>query len=317
MPNNEFAGAPNRTLNTTIWYPQGDQQDHPLIIHSHGFVSTRSDIAYVAELLASHGYVVAAADYPLTNGLAPGGPNAFDVVEQPADISFLIDSILNLQGPDKPFAGSIDTGRIGLTGYSLGGLTTVLATFHPRWRESRVSAAVSIAGPIATFTERFYQNNDTPLLAILGTSDALVDYTANGLIVPQRIPSASLLTIAGGSHLGFAATAEPLLRLMDNPDGLGCAAVTSGLGDSSVNDIFISMGTEAEGVYADPAIPEVCEITPMQSSINPGRQQMITAVAILSFFESNFAQDSDVADSARLQLTQATSEDFAEVSFVQ
>ena len=176
---------------------------------------------------------------------------------------------------------------------------------------------VSIAGPIATFTERFYQNNDTPLLAILGTSDALVDYTANGLIVPQRIPSASLLTIAGGSHLGFAATAEPLLRLMDNPDGLGCAAVTSGLGDSSVNDIFISMGTEAEGVYADPAIPEVCEITPMQSSINPGRQQMITAVAILSFFESNFAQDSDVAENARLQLTQATSADFAEVSFVQ
>ena len=212
MANNEFPGASSRTLNTTVWYPQNTQANHPLIIHSHGFVSTRSDISYVAELLASHGYVVAAADYPLTNGSAPGGPNAFDVIEQPHDISFLIDAILNLEGPDKPFAGTIDTSRIGLTGYSLGGLTTTLATFHPRWRETRVSAAVSIAGPIAAFTEGFYRTTNTPFLAILGTSDALVDYSANGLIVPDRISSASLMTIAGGSHLGFASTAEPLSK---------------------------------------------------------------------------------------------------------
>jgi predicted dienelactone hydrolase len=315
MANNDFQGAPQRTLNSTLWYPSEANGSHPLIIHSHGFVSNRSDISYVVELLASHGYVVVAADFPLTNGAAPGGPNAFDVLEQPADISFVIDSILALTGSDKPFAGEIDPGRIGLTGYSLGGLTTTLATFHPRLRDRRVSASVSIAGPIAAFTERFYQTTDTPFLAILGTSDALVDYTSHGLIVPERIPGASLLTIAGGAHLGFATVAEPLLRLMDNPDGLGCAAVLAGLGDSSVNDVYIQLGTEAEGVYSDPNIPEVCEIMPMQSAINPGRQQMITSVAVLSFFQSIFATEANDRAEAGHQLAESTSLDFSEVSF--
>ena len=53
---------------------------------------TASGGAYLAEQLASLGYVVVAVDYPLTNGLAPGGPDVKDVVNQLADVSFLIDT---------------------------------------------------------------------------------------------------------------------------------------------------------------------------------------------------------------------------------
>ena len=82
----------------------------------------------MAEAMASHGYIVAAADYPLTSGSTPGGANGDDVVNQPADVSFLIDSVLNLSADEKPFAGEVDGSRIGLSGYSLGGLTTYLTT---------------------------------------------------------------------------------------------------------------------------------------------------------------------------------------------
>ncbi|MEN8162249.1 MAG: hypothetical protein ABFS41_19415, partial [Myxococcota bacterium] len=88
--NGDFPGAPQRTLEATLWYPQGEPGPHPLLVYSHGFMSTRSENAPLAELMASHGYVVASVDYPLTNGQAPGGPNVDDAVNQPGDVSFVI-----------------------------------------------------------------------------------------------------------------------------------------------------------------------------------------------------------------------------------
>ena len=121
-PTNEnrgFPGKPERTLLTTIWYPENLDGDLPLIVHSHGIVSNRAEMPYVAETLASHGYVVVVADYPLTSGSTAGGANGDDVVNQPADVSFLIDSVLALSAEEKPFSGHIDEQRIGLSGYSL------------------------------------------------------------------------------------------------------------------------------------------------------------------------------------------------------
>jgi predicted dienelactone hydrolase len=316
MANNDYPGAPERTFNTTLWYPVGAQGPHPLVLHSHGFVSFRGDLSSLAELLASHGYVVASADYPLTSGGAPGGPNAFDVLNQPEDVSFLIDSVLALVGAFKPMEGEIDMQRIALTGYSIGGLNTTLATFHPRLRDERIKAAVSIAGTVAPLTDRFYQTTNTPFLAIAGTSDTLADYQANAVFLADRIPSGSLLTIEGGSHLGFISSADPYFRFMKNPDQLGCDAVLGGLGGSSVNDVFTLLGTEEEGVYADPAIPEICEFMPPKPAIHPGRQIMITNVAVLSFFESIFNPDEEMRRAAHQQLSEFTSLDFAEASFL-
>jgi predicted dienelactone hydrolase len=90
---------------TTIWYPENSDATHPLLIHSHGIVSSRSEAPYLAEHLASYGYVTAAADYPLTSGSTPGGANAGDVINQAADVSFLIDSVLGLGIDEAPSTG--------------------------------------------------------------------------------------------------------------------------------------------------------------------------------------------------------------------
>ena len=81
--NRDFPGAAERTLATTIWYPEDFEGPYPLIIHSHGFLSSRSEVRYLLEHLVSYGYVVVAADFPLTSGSAPGGPNINDVSNQP------------------------------------------------------------------------------------------------------------------------------------------------------------------------------------------------------------------------------------------
>ena len=304
---------PERTLPTTLWYPADAAGPLPLIIHSHGIVSARNELSYLMEQLASYGYIVAAADYPLTSGATPGGANGNDVVNQPADVSFLIDSILSLDG-DKPFAAQIDTSRIGLTGFSLGGLTTSLTTYHPRWRDPRVAAAVAIAGPSVAFTSKFYETSDVPFLMISGTADALIDTEWNASIIPQRNPGSALVTIAGGTHLGFVGAAEPSFRFMHNPDSLGCSAVLAVL-DEDPNEVFTRLGTEDEGVVMPTDAPGVCELMPLREASHPGRQHMITQLAVLSFFESVFATDPARRSEAVTMLSQSLGNDFEEATF--
>ena len=78
-----IAALPSRTLTTEIWYPTAPHTGallrdgaaargrFPLVLSSHGYSDTRTGEAYVAEALASRGYVVAAPDFPLTNLLTP------------------------------------------------------------------------------------------------------------------------------------------------------------------------------------------------------------------------------------------------------
>ena len=117
--NNEYPGADQRVLDNLVWYPADAQGARPLVIYSHGFMSNRSGGTYIAEALASHGYVVVAPNYPLTHGGAPGGPLVTDVVSQPGDISFLLDTLLAELGTTPIKVAGIDEQRIGVAGLSL------------------------------------------------------------------------------------------------------------------------------------------------------------------------------------------------------
>lgn len=313
--NGDYPGSASRQFVTTMWYPDETDGDYPLIIYSHGFMSNRTEGDYIARNLASHGYVVVAPDYPLSNRSAPGGPMIADVIQQPADVSFLIDSTMSLEGDGKHFSGTIDPTRIGVVGLSLGGLTTELVTFHRRQRDPRIKAAVSIAGPAGMFTKRFFDSTATPFLMIAGTVDALVDYESNAALIPQLVANGSLLTIEGGSHTSFASVAEPLVRFMSNPDSLGCAAVLANIeGDSSEN-VFADLGDASDGIVFDADAPALCSVDPLPEAIHPGRQQMITQIAVLSFFQSIFAAEAETRDAAAEQLAVGLATDFAEVSY--
>lgn len=313
--NRGVAGSPERVLNTTLWYPVGALGPLPLIIHSHGILSSRTEMPYLMEQLASHGYLVAAADFPLTSGTTEGGANAVDVVNQPADLSFILASLLVLTPEEKAFTGEIDTTRIGLSGYSLGGLTTVLATWHPRLREQRVAAAVTMAAPTAAFAPAFFERIPVPFLAISGTADALIEHRGNADDIPQRIPGAGLLTIEGASHLGFLGAAEPTFRFMDNPDSLGCSAVLDAL-DGDPDAAYQAVAEASGGIDLSRELPPICG-EEIEESMHPGRQHMITQIAILSFFESVFGRDPERRQAAREALTSALARDFAEASFSQ
>ena len=88
-------------------------------------------------------------------------------------------------------------------GYSLGGITTTLATYHPRLRDPRVAAAISIAGPSAGLVSKFYETTDVPFMMIPGTLDALIDFEYNAAVIPKRVQNSVLIGIEGGAHLSL------------------------------------------------------------------------------------------------------------------
>ena len=315
----EFAGSDSRTLKTRIWYPADLLQEGrpaaqplPLLIYSHGFMSMRTGGAYLAEHMVSKGYVVAAMDYPLTNYSAPDEPYVVDVVNQPGDVSFLLDHFLSWhQEQGNLFEGAIDENRIGAFGLSLGGMTTTMAAFHPRFRDPRIDAAVSIAGPSFPFAEQFYSHRQLPYLMVASPIAALVDYQANARPT-LKVPGAILVTIKDATHTGFADMAR-VLRFMRNPDTIGCDQVKSNIEKSSEETWYHLIGTPEEGVQVVDA-PPLCEMDPLPKGMNPIRQHWINQLAIASFFESHFASDPALRRASHDYLINTLPREIAEVS---
>jgi predicted dienelactone hydrolase len=296
----DFRGAPTRTLVTTLWAPQAADGLHPLVVYSHGFMSRREGGTYLARHLASHGYVVAAADFPATNGDAPGGPNVEDVVNQPQDVRFLIDSVLALEGDARPFEGAIDEARIGVMGLSLGGLTSTLVAFHPALGDPRVRVAISIAGPGEIFSRRFFEAGDVPFLMIAGTADAIVPYAANAPRLLERVPGGALVTLDGGSHVGFADLAPRVFRFSDNPDAIGCRYLRRNLdvdADPDPDGPFAALGGPAVGIELREDAARPCADDALVHAMRPARQHVLTTLAVRAFLDSVFA-DSESARSA-------------------
>jgi hypothetical protein len=253
-------------------------------------MSTRHGGTHLAEHLASHGYVVVSANYPLTHFGAPGGPNAEDVVHQPADVSFLIDRALELMPPERGFEGGIDRSRIGVVGLSLGGLTSTLVAYHPRIRDPRIKVAVSIAGPSVLFADRFFDFAEVPFLMIGGTHDAMIRFDQNAAPIPDKIAEGGLISIAGASHAGFTYLMRGPLRLLGNPDELGCRSLMTNLDIEAGRNPFSGLGGPDDGIIdaANAALP--CELR-FEEAMPAARQQWLATVATHAFFDSYFAVD--------------------------
>lgn len=312
--NGEFGGAPTRSFRVVLWYPERAPGPHPLAVYSHGFVSSRHGGTYLAEHLASHGYVVVSADYPLTHMQAPGGPVAGDVVNQPADVSFLIDQTLALEGSERPFEGEIDVERLGVFGLSLGGITTTLVAFHPEWRDPRLAVAISIAGAGDVFGPRFFDNAAVPFLMIAGTADAIVDYERNALPILDRVREGALVTIAGGTHVGFDQVAAGGMRLLGNPDAVACGLADVDPEAPPENPFSGMFGAPEQGLLAVVEYPPACVKT-FDGTMAAGRQQMLTTVVVHAFFESHLARDPAVRARHRQFLARTLTEEVPEVTY--
>lgn len=313
--NNDYPGDSVRSLGGTVWHPvNSDMGPFPLIVYSHGFSSNKNGGSYLAEQLATLGYVVVAVNYPLTHFFAPGGPNVKDVVNQPGDVSFLIDSLLaHSNAPGHALHEQVDVSRIGVMGISLGGLTSELVAFHPTMGDPRVAAALSIAGPTAMFTETFFTHAQVPFMMLAGGMDAMVPHASNATPILEKVPGSQLVTIVNGSHTGFSGIASAL-RWLDNPDALGCWIVQRNIESGEDESWFELLGSPQQGINYNVA-NELCQLDPLPKTMNVLRQQMITKIIVSSFFQSHFAPRAEERDSAQIYLSRNLDKEIAEVRY--
>jgi predicted dienelactone hydrolase len=124
----------NRKIPVDIYWSTAATPDKPVIVFSHGFGSVRTDLRYLAEHLASHGYVVAALEHPGSNqantNSALQGKNRVvkpqEFLDRPQDISFVLDELEKLnQTANHPLQGKLATNKAMVIGYSFGGGTAL------------------------------------------------------------------------------------------------------------------------------------------------------------------------------------------------
>jgi hypothetical protein len=105
----------------------------PVILHSHGFTCDRTLHSYIAEELASHGYIIAAVDhedchatvFPDDRGVRYVPPSVSNVKgtlfnSRANDLAYLLRTLEEIDAGDATLAGRLDLTRIGVMGHSMG-----------------------------------------------------------------------------------------------------------------------------------------------------------------------------------------------------
>jgi len=122
-----------REIPVDVYWSEAASPDQPLIVFSHGLGSVRTDMRYLAEHLASYGYVVAALEHPGSNeahvkkALMLKAPlfEGEEFLNRPKDISFVLDQLKGINETAGQLQGKLAPDRVMVIGYSLGATTAL------------------------------------------------------------------------------------------------------------------------------------------------------------------------------------------------
>jgi predicted dienelactone hydrolase len=197
----------------------------PLVVYFHGATGHRREASELCTHLASHGYLVAAPDFTgntmgdMLADLAAAGagtprlaPTDRSAADRPLDAKLVIDRVL--EGADAELAARVDTERIGATGISFGGWTTLALNSIDR----RPTASFPIVpawgeGPVKTeVLQALIRLDDwgrpVPTFVLAAERDALVMLDGLRDLHRQLPPPKRLAVLRNAGHLHFSDDAE-------------------------------------------------------------------------------------------------------------
>lgn len=173
--------------------PLSPKRPFPLVVFSHGSFGIRFQSFFLCETLASHGFVVASPDHygnTLLDAFAGGGAMTPAQLVQTAidrvlDVRFVIDLMLAKSATaGDALAGGVDATRIGVSGHSFGGFTSLaiasgfgalqdprVPPFTPLALDPRVDAIAPLAPASSFLTDGELAGIRIPMLVVGGTSD--------------------------------------------------------------------------------------------------------------------------------------------------
>ena len=171
--------------------PRRDQEGFPVIIFSHGNGGMRGQSFSYTAHLASHGYVVISPDhvgntfFDLAAASEPAEQIAAAAVDRPLDVSAILDGLEDGILAPELLAGIVDLRRVGITGHSFGGYTSLVAASPTsKYGDPRIQAAV----PVTPLTSALalvsapVEDVEIPVFYVGATADQTLDYTDETLI---------------------------------------------------------------------------------------------------------------------------------------
>ncbi|MHB1711643.1 MAG: alpha/beta hydrolase family protein [Acidimicrobiales bacterium] len=221
-------GKAVRTLPTTVWYPatgpagRPDQAGatplrssgpYPLVVFSQGFELSRAAYAGLLDAWSAAGYVVAAPAYPFNSPTSPGGARESDIVNHPADLRFVITSMLQeATAGSGTLSGLIEASQIAVIGHSDGGDVSLATASNSCCRDSRIKAAVILSGAeLTSFGGTYYATPPVPMLVVQGTADAVNPSACSILLYDQAPQPKYYLSLTGQNHTSaYTQAGEPL-----------------------------------------------------------------------------------------------------------
>ncbi|QNO15400.1 alpha/beta hydrolase [Alkalicella caledoniensis] len=235
----------NRKLNVGFWYPENGEGTYPLIIFSHGGISTKTSNESLYNELASHGYIVASIDHTYHSLFTTDDGKAIlidrnymkelnveDAKANPqqsheyyqkwmnvrtGDINFVIDYIISKATgtQDEAIYELVDIENIGVMGHSLGG-SAALAIGRTR---TDIKAVIALESPF--------------MGDILGVKDGQFVFTDD--IYP--IPVLNIYSDSSWNHLEKWPQYKQNYNLLSETDGVAYNIYISGAGHFTLSDL--------------------------------------------------------------------------------
>lgn len=203
----------------------------PLILISHGGYGHRREMTHLATHLASHGYVVAAADFPgdnVADSFTAENAESAAIAKTPIDQSArnrpgqaadFLEQVLAL----APSLGcSVDESRVGASGMSMGGFTSL--ALNSVSRRSRATFAICpmcgtrSAVPQVARLQSLLALDDwgrqVPTLLLTGAADPIVIASDVADLYGRLHSPRQLVVVEGAGHVHFADNAEAVHEMM-------------------------------------------------------------------------------------------------------
>jgi len=223
--------ARNKDLPLKIYYPDA-VGPFPVIIFSHGALASKDCYSELGRYWASFGYVSihpSHSDSALDSGFqgtvreAISEPRAWE--NRPKDISFVINSLSNIEKLAPQLSGKLDRRHIGVGGHSFGaytasliGGTTILLPGRDgqqSFADKRVSAVLLLSpqgeGRMG-LTASSWDNLRLPMLLMYGSLDfgPWGEASAWRSEAFEKAPSGNKYKVEldGGRHMGFAGSSR-------------------------------------------------------------------------------------------------------------
>ena len=214
-----------RTLVTVVRYPLVPRSSgpppawggFPLLLFAPGFMQCGGPYAHLLRAWASAGYVVAVVNFPHTDCQVGARAYEPDLVNQPADMSYVLSRLLALNAqPGDPFSGLLNVHEIAAAGQSDGGDTVAALAANGCCTDRRITAAAVLSGAEwPPMPGRYFARGAPPMLFVQGSADAInPPWTSLQLYQQDQGRAKYYLDLFGANHLEPYWGTNPVERLV-------------------------------------------------------------------------------------------------------